>query len=156
VRHDEGMASWQQVADAEPAFAERVRALFTAHKHMTLATLRRDGSPRISGTEVEFSDGEVWLGMMPRSLKALDLRRDPRLALHGPTNDPPEDPKGWVGEAKLAGRAVETSDPAQADEPHRFRVDVTEVVLTHLNDAGDLLVVESWHEGRGLERRERA
>jgi hypothetical protein len=42
---------------------------------MTLATLRRDGSPRISGTEVEFTDGQVWLGMMPGSLKALDLRR---------------------------------------------------------------------------------
>lgn len=63
---------------------------FAVRKHATLATLRRDGSPRISGTEVVFDDeaGEIYLGMMPGSVKALDLRRDPRLALHSPTVDP--------------------------------------------------------------------
>ena len=33
--------------------------------------------------------------------------------------------------------------------------DVHEVVLTHLNDAGNRLVIESWHPGRGIEVVER-
>jgi hypothetical protein len=148
------MTRWEEFAAAEPEFAERVRRLFGAKKHLTLATLRRDGSPRISGTELEFSDGEVWLGMMPGSLKALDLRRDPRLALHAPMEDAPEaDPSSWAGDAKLAGRAVEVSDPARTDEPHRFRIQLTEVVHTRVGEPADHLVIESWHPGRGLERR---
>lgn len=83
------MARWDEVVAAEPEFAERVRQRFAARKHSTLATLRRDGSPRISATEVDFSDGDVWLGSMAGALKALDLRRDPRLALHSPTEDTP-------------------------------------------------------------------
>src|SRR5205823_6557484 len=55
---------WDDIARAEPAFAERVRALFDARKHKTMATLRKDGSPRISGMEVEFRDGDALLGMM--------------------------------------------------------------------------------------------
>jgi Pyridoxamine 5'-phosphate oxidase len=150
------VTSWDDVAAAEPEFAARVRALFEAQKHMTLATLRRDGAPRISGTEVRFTDGEVVLGMMPGSLKALDLLRDPRMALHSPTVDPPEgDPSAWPGDAKIAGRAVVTGDPdAARDAPH-FRVDITEVVHTRVGSPADHLVIESWHPGRGLERTER-
>jgi len=150
------MTRWGDVAAAEPEFAARVRTLFETQKHMTLATLRRDGSPRISGTEVRFADGEILLGMMPGSRKALDLFRDPRLALHGPTVDPPEsDHSSWAGDAKIAGRAVPTGDPdASRDAPH-FRIDITEVVLTRVGTPADHLVIESWHPGRGLERLER-
>jgi hypothetical protein len=149
------MASWKEFTAADPDFAQRVRRSFAVRKHATLATLRKDGSPRISGTEVEFDDdGEIYLGMMPASLKALDLRRDPRLALHSPTEDAPEsDPGAWVGEAKVAGRGVEVSDPTRTDEAHRFRIDVTEVVHTTVEN--DTLVIRSWHPGRGVERRER-
>ena len=92
--------------------------------------------------------------MMPGSLKARDLRRDPRLALHSPSLDPPEkDPSSWLGEAKLAGVGVEVSDPTRNDEAHRFRIDITEVVVTTVE--GDRLVIRSWHPDRGLERRER-
>lgn len=156
------MPSWSGVSSAEPDFAERVRRLFDARKHKTLATLRRDGSPRISGIETEFSDGELWLGMMPGSVKALDVRRDPRLALHSPTVDPPEvDPGSWPGEAKVAGRAVEVPEPgrdegaAEHASGHRFRVDVSEVVLTRVAPEGDRLVIEPWHEHRGYQVRER-
>ncbi len=83
------MASWAEFASAAPALASRVRQRFDVRKHKTLATLRKDGSPRISGIEVEFADGELFLGMMPGSLKLYDLERDPRLALHSPTEDPP-------------------------------------------------------------------
>ena len=142
---------------AEPEFAEHVRRTFAIRRHATLATLRRDGSPRISGTEVEFDEGgEIHLGMMPGSRKALDLRRDPRLALHCPTDDPPPDlPGAWLGDGKIAGLAVEVSDRRGNDQPHRFRVDITEVVLTTVGTPADHLVIQSWHPGRGLERRER-
>jgi pyridoxamine 5'-phosphate oxidase-like protein len=119
----------------------------SSRKHLTMATLRADGSPRISGTEVEFVDGVVRIGSMPAALKARDLQRDPRVAIHGPTIDPPQgDDRGWEGEAKIAGRAVEVESGSSA---HRFEIDVTAAVITRLNDAGDRLVVESWTPERG-------
>src|SRR5262245_20572123 len=99
------MASWSEVEAAAPELAARARTAFDAHRHKVLATLRRDGSPRLSGIEAGFVDGELLLGMMPGSRKALDLRRDPRLALHSASVDPPDDPTTWPGDAKLAGRA---------------------------------------------------
>jgi hypothetical protein len=149
------MVSWDEFAGRDPALADAVRGRFTIRKHCTMATLRRDGSPRISGTEVEFSDGQVWLGMMPGSLKAMDLRRDPRVALHSPTEDPPDDSSAWGGEAKIAGRAVEVSDPTRTDQPHRFRVDITEVALTRVGSPADHLLIESWHPDRGGRTRKR-
>lgn len=150
------MASWEQFSAAQREFAGRVRARFTARKHSTLATLRRDGSPRISGTEVVFEDGELILGMMPGSMKARDLRRDPRLALHSPTEDASEgDPSSWAGEAKIAGRAIDVTEPKRAGAGHRFRVEITEVVLTRVGEPADHLVIESWHPERGFQRRER-
>ncbi len=145
------MARWKDIVAVDADLAAHVRRCFAVAKHSTLATLRRDGSPRISGTEVDFAeDGEVYLGMMPGSLKARDLRRDPRLALHSPSQDPPEgDASSWVGDAKLAGVAVEVSDPTRDDEAHRFRINITEVVVTTVES--DHLVIRSWHPGRGIE-----
>lgn len=141
------MASWSEFEAAAPEFASRVHALLAARKHLTMATLRRDGSPRISGTEVEFAGGQLRIGSMPGAVKALDLRRDPRVAIHGPTVDPPEgDSAGWKGEAKIAGTATEVDSGSTA---HRFLIDVQEAVITHLNEAGDRLVVESWNLARG-------
>jgi len=118
-----------------------------------MATLRRDGSPRISGTEIEFADGQLGIGSMPGAVKALDLRRDPRVAIHGPTEDPPElNSAGWKGEAKIAGTATEVDSGTPA---HRFLIDVREAVITRLNEAGNRLVVESWTQARGYRVRER-
>src|SRR3712207_1867847 len=100
------MAAWRDVLAAEPELAARVQQLFDARAHKTLATLRRDGSPRISGIECRFADGDLWFGSMPEAMKALDLRRDPRFALHGGSEDPP----AWTGDAKVAGRAEEGSE----------------------------------------------
>src|SRR5438046_9827167 len=144
------MSSWGEFESVEPGFARRVRALMTARKHLTMATLRRDGSPRISGTEVEFREGQLRIGSMPGAVKARDLRRDPRLAIHGPTEDPPAaDPAAWKGEAKLAGRALEV---ASGDRSHRFVIDIREAVITHLDEAGSRLVIESWDTSRGCRR----
>jgi Pyridoxamine 5'-phosphate oxidase len=159
------MASWQELRAAEPEFAERVEALFGAGRHKTLATLRRDGGPRISGIEATFAAGELWLGMMPRSRKGQDLRRDPRMALHSPSLDPPDDPTAWGGDAKVSGRAVEeTGDEqrrafrqAQGDDGQEppgdfelFRVEIDEVVRTSVGDPADHLVIELWRPGAGL------
>lgn len=152
------MSAWLDVASAEPEFAARVQRVFDAHRHKTLATLRRDGSPRISGIEAQFADGEVWLGMMPDSLKVQDLRRDPRLALHSASEDPPPDsPSAWMGDAKIAGRAVESTAPQGSDpSAARFRIDIDEVVLITIGQPADHLLIESWHPARGLRRQKRA
>lgn len=147
------MASWTEFEAAEPEFAARVKSYLTSRKHLTMATLRRDGSPRISGTEIEFADGQLRIGSMPRAVKAIDLQRDPRIAVHGPTEDPPSGrPAAWAGEAKIAGTATEVKSDGPA---HRFVIDLNEAVLTHLNAAGDRLVVESWSPSRGLRTFER-
>jgi hypothetical protein len=148
------MVTWDEFATGAVELAEEVRTCFTVRKHCTMATLRRDGSPRISGIEVAFSDGELWLGMMSGSVKALDLLRDPRVAVHSPTVDPPEsDPGGWAGEAKVAGRVVEV--PAEEGAGHRFRVDLAEVVLTGIGSPADHLVIQSWHADQGVVRTKR-
>jgi hypothetical protein len=137
------MTSWKDVTAEVPDLAARAEALFRIRKHMTLATLRIDGSPRISGTEVQFVDGELVVGMSPESRKALDLRRDPRLALHCPTEDAPDEHQStWPGDAKVAGVAV-------ARDETTFAIDITELVLTKIADTEDCLLIESWHPGRG-------
>jgi hypothetical protein len=153
------MASWREIEHDAPDFAARVRSRFTAGTNKTLATLRRDGSPRISASELEFSsDGEITLGMMPGSMKLLDVRRDPRVAVHSPTLEPPkDDPGSGPGDAKMSGLLVEIRPPA--DNPHNgagfFKLNITEVVLTYVGTPADHLVIESWHAGRGWERRTR-
>ncbi|GDY28528.1 pyridoxamine 5'-phosphate oxidase family protein [Gandjariella thermophila] len=82
------MSSWSDFHTAAPELATAVHHRFAATGLAFRATLRRDGFPQISGIEVEFLGGEVWLGMMPGSRKAADLARDPRLALHAATADP--------------------------------------------------------------------
>jgi hypothetical protein len=156
------MTSWGTFATAEPEFAARVRALFEAGRHKTIATLRADGSPRISGIECEFVDGELRFGSMPAARKIADLLRDPRFALHGPTFHPIEGKEAeWPGEAKIAGRAVHTgailTDPsAGGPEGEQFVADITEVAITGLNPEATMLVVEVWTPVGGLRRVERA
>ena len=162
------MASWRAVEHEAPQLAASARQRFDEHRHKLLATLRVDGAPRLSGIEVTFSGGELWLGMMPGSRKGKDLRRDPRLALHSGSADPDdEDPSGWVGDAKLAGRAELVTDPAakerftgeQAQMPpgtfDLFRVELTEVTLIRVGTPPDHLVIETWREGHGVSRVER-
>ena len=162
------MATWREISAAAPELADAVRARFDAHRHKTMATLREDGSPRISGTEATFVGDDLWLGAMPGSRTATDLLRDPRLALHSSTVDETM----AEGDAKVSGRAVSVDDPAaaealvraqhpDADDPvspgpfHLFRVDVTEVSLVRIGDPPDHLVVESWTQARGYLRLER-
>jgi hypothetical protein len=155
------MPAWGEFEKAEPEFASRVRQLFDAGRHKTIATLRADGSPRISGIECEFADGELRFGSMTAARKGADLVRDPRFALHGPTFHPVEGKESeWPGEAKIAGRAVlqgPIASDGEGEQPdgEMFSTDITEVVVTALDDAATKLVVESWTPERGLRRVER-
>ena len=151
------MTAWRDVERAAPEFARRVRALFDAHRHKTIATLRADGSPRISGIETVFEDGELVFGSMPDARKGADLRRDPRFALHSATVDPIEGSEAqWPGEAKISGRAIAAGPITGGPEGDLFRADVAEVVHTHLDEKATMLVVEWWTPTHGLRRIERA
>jgi hypothetical protein len=153
--------AWKAIEQAEPEFARRVRQRFDAGRHKTIATLRADGSPRISGIEAEFADGDLRFGSMTGARKLADLTRDPRFALHGPTFHPEDGKESeWPGEAKIAGRAlpagpVTTDGASEQPDGETFVADITEVVVTGLDAAATKLVVESWTPERGLRRVER-
>jgi hypothetical protein len=162
------MLRWEDVEAEVPDLAKGVRDRFEAHGLGLLATLRADGSPRLSGIEPLFEAGDLWLGMMPGSVKAADLHRDPRLALHSATVDK----EVKEGDAKVAGRAVPVvaEDEVSAFramfsartgyEPppgpmELFRVDVAELVLLGLGDPPDHMLIRSWQPGTGYRRIER-
>jgi hypothetical protein len=157
------MSSWDQFETEAPEFAAFVRERLEAHRHRMMATLRADGSPRISGIEVTIARGELWIGGLPGSLKFADLRRDPRLAVHSGSDDPP----GFRGDARLSGRATEVLDEslkAQFFEDagggppgpfELFRLDIAEASTIREADAKDHLVIEVWKPGRAVKRIER-
>lgn len=144
--------SWAAFQAAHPAFADTVRTRFGMYRHHVLATLRKDGAPRVTGLEVDFRFGELLLGMMPGSRKALDLLRDPRFAVQA---NPGPDAEMADGDVRISGRAVEVTDPAflarfteeaKPPEPFQlFRAELDEVVLTTLGP--DEIVLRVWRPG---------
>jgi hypothetical protein len=150
------MPSWSTFERSAPELAAEVRRCLEAHKHKTLATVRRDGSPRVSGIESEFADGELWIGSMWQARKAHDLQRDPRYALHSGSDDPSE----WSGDAKVAGVAEEITDPTRVAEinegkappgpSHLFRLDVGEASVVRLNEARNGIVIDVWTPDAGV------
>ncbi|MGV4985632.1 pyridoxamine 5'-phosphate oxidase family protein [Streptomyces sp. NRAIS4] len=144
--------NWASFTAAAPELSKIAEERFGAYRHHVLATLRKDGSPRTSGLEVRFLDGELWLGMMPNSLKALDLLRDPRFALQAN----PGDADMGSGDIRITGRAFEVEDDrtkaayVEEVEPpqpfHLFRTELTEVVRTYVEDER-YLVTQVWKPG---------
>jgi Pyridoxamine 5'-phosphate oxidase len=156
------MASWSDFEAEAPELAAAAREFLEARTHKTIATLRRDGSPRISGTEATFHDGDLWWGSMANAVKALDLRRDPRFALHSGSADPTD----WQGDAKVAGRAEELTGKLRtaaveslgwelSADSHLFRADIEEVAVVRLNEERTKLLIDSWAPGRTVRRIER-
>ncbi|MDA3644646.1 pyridoxamine 5'-phosphate oxidase family protein [Saccharopolyspora indica] len=152
------MSTWQEFAERTPELAARVRARLEAFQHHVLATLRRDGAPRVSGTEVAWRGPDLVFGSMPGSRKAVDLQRDGRFALHA-NPGAPEDMMGGV-DVKLAGRAVEvTGDEHRAwveevgppsPDSHLFRLDLTEVTTTGVAEDQTHLVITRWTPTEGV------
>lgn len=147
--------NWAAFSAAEPAFARTAEERFGLFTHHILATLRKDGSPRTTGLEVRFLHGEFWLGMMPGSMKALDLRRDPRFSVQA---NPGPGTEMAGGDIRISGRAIEVEDPeviaryvgeVQPPDPgsfHLFRTELTEVVRTYIEDE-KYLAVQLWRPG---------
>jgi hypothetical protein len=159
--------NWKRFEHQAPELADLVRGRFQSTGLGFLATLRRDGSPRVSGIEPLVGPEDVLMGMMWRSLKALDLQRDPRCALHSASID-----KAVAeGDARISGRAVEHTDdralaagrqafsdatghPPPEGPMHLFTIDITEVMFLCVER--DHLVVRSWTPAGGERRVERS
>ncbi|KOX07048.1 pyridoxamine 5'-phosphate oxidase family protein [Streptomyces sp. NRRL B-3648] len=154
--------NWADFRTAVPDLARTAEERFGAYRHHVLATLRGDGSPRTSGIEVRFLGGELWLGMMPGSRKALDLRRDPRFTLQA---NPGEGTGMGGGDVRIGGRAYEVGDggakaayvkEVEPPQPfHLFRTELTEVVRTCVED-DTYLVTQVWKPGEPLRTLRRA
>ncbi|MBC9717275.1 pyridoxamine 5'-phosphate oxidase family protein [Streptomyces sp. TRM66268-LWL] len=154
--------NWASFSAAEPELAKWIEDRFGAFTHHVLGTLRKDGSVRLTGLEVRFLHGEFWLGMMPGSLKARDLQRDPRFSIMA---NPGASAEMEDGDARISGRAIEVTDPAERalyvgevqppdpDAFHLFRVELTEVVRTFIEN--DAIVMETWKPGVGVRRTSR-
>ncbi|WP_419944165.1 pyridoxamine 5'-phosphate oxidase family protein [Candidatus Poriferisodalis sp.] len=151
---------WGEFAAECDDLASRMQARFESHLHAVMATLRRDGSPRMSGMEAPIRDGHLWLGMEHTSMKAADLRRDPRFGLHSA----PESGELQGGDARIEGEAV----PADASEletflrGHHHEIDdstsmalftarIARAVLVRVESRH--LVVETWTPASGLVER---
>jgi hypothetical protein len=161
------MTTWNDVQSGAPGLAKDVRARFEATGLGYLATLRRDGSPRISGIEPWFGEGELWIGSMWQALKAKDLLHDPRFSLHAANIDKDVS----EGDARISGVAEAiTEDDARwrpaldafahttghevpPGEMHLLRLEPTEVVMLKPN--GDHLLIRTWNPTKGERRIQR-
>ena len=148
------VASWDEFRRQAPELADAVHARLGAALHTILGTVRADGAPRLTGLEVHFSEGELWLAMMPDSRKADDLRRDPRFSLHSAPDVALVD-----GDAKVSGRASLVEDdeviarfvarlPQDLPESGMalFRAEISDASLARVD--GDDMVIDIWHAGQ--------
>ena len=147
------MTTWADFEREAPELAGAVHRRLTATLPSILGTLRADGAPRLTGLEVHFGEGELWLAMMPDSRKADDLRRDPRFALHSAPDVELVD-----GDAKVSGRAVLVTDedsvarfvarlPQALPESGMalFRAELTDGSLARVDDG--FMVIDIWRPG---------
>lgn len=153
---------WDAFEQACPHIATLARERFSRDEVVLVGTTRADGSSRISPNEVDFAAGRLLLGMMWRSKKALDLLRDPRIAVHSA----PSDRMNPGGDVKLYGHAVDERDPDvrqtyrdtirarigwAPDEPeyHLFSLDVQSAGYAVFGEGSHGL---AWDPERGLRR----
>ncbi|MFL6075039.1 MAG: pyridoxamine 5'-phosphate oxidase family protein [Mycobacteriales bacterium] len=157
---------WSEFEHAQPRLAGLARQRLLDPGVVLVVTIRRDGTPRLSPVEPYVLDGDLWLSMMSGSRKAMDLRRDPRILVHGVVSHR----DGAEGELKVRGTARAEHDPAThrryaeavaADlgwrpEPgrfHLFAVDVGEVTAIRYDAASGDQFVACWPPGREYVRR---
>ncbi|MBC8280162.1 MAG: pyridoxamine 5'-phosphate oxidase family protein [Chloroflexi bacterium] len=104
--------NWQEFAQREPELAALGRERLGRNGLVMVGTLRKNGWPRISPVEPLFANGQLYLGMMWRSQKALDLLRDPRCTIHNAVSDR----QASEGEFKIYGRAFDITNPGERQE----------------------------------------
>jgi hypothetical protein len=160
--YDSPIVNWDGFKQAAPELAERAEQLFEKAGVVLVGTIRKDGSPRISPVEALITAGELYLGMMWKSFKALDLLRDPRCTIHNAIRDR----FASDGELKLHGRAVDIRDLEmrrqygdalyekigwKPEEPkfHLFSVDIESAALFVAD--GNARLVKRWRAGGPVE-----
>lgn len=159
------MVSWAEFAAKAAELASLGEARLGATGLCLVGSLRRDGWPRISPVEPLITAGQLYLGMMPRSTKALDLQRDPRCVVHSTTSDK----DGTEGDFKLYGRAVEISGEQERDsyadalyeriewrpegDYHLFAIGITEAAFVRIEDSA--MRIRSWRPGEPVTDRVR-
>lgn len=135
--------TWQMLQQQAPDLARAIESRLTANLHHILGTIRADGTPRLSGTEVEITPTQLRIGMMPDSRKLGDAERDPRFELH----TAPLDPKLVDGDAKIRGRLRHDGDVL--DQPGTaFVLDIEHVSLVRVDQ--DALELTIWDQTDGL------
>ncbi len=152
--------SWGDFAAVCGDLAQRIQQRLESHLHAVMATIRANGAPRMSGMEAPIRDGHLWLGMGRASMKAADLRRDPRFGLHSA----PESGELHQGDARIEGEAVpaSTSELKMFLRSHHHEIDdatpmalftarIARAVLVRVD--GQQLVVETWTPTVGLTER---
>lgn len=97
--------TWKTFESQSPEMAEFVRTRLH-NKVAYLATIRKDGSPRVHPFTPIIGDGYFFIFMEPTSPKGHDLRRDPRFAVHCSVSDT----SGQSGEVIVTGKAVFIED----------------------------------------------
>jgi hypothetical protein len=162
------MATWTEFAADAPELAAQAEKRLVATGLMMLATLRRDGSPRISPMEpvlvddaLVLDDGRLWLGMMGGATKSRDLQRDGRFMAHCATVDKmvsEDDVKFW-GVATVVtdhDKLTSFSDDIYRSTGYRFDVGQFDAFAVDLHGAssvgmaGDVMVVSTWLAGKGV------
>jgi hypothetical protein len=161
------MASFVDVENVEPDLADRVRAILSSTTNAVLGTIRRDGSPRLSGADPYFHDGQLRIWSMPLARKGQDLRRDPRVAVHSIPWDSRRlrDGAEAVGDAdaKVSGTAVLVTDAGERsafrswlasergleppDDWDLFTIDIDTLTVVSV-DNGEL-VIDRWSSSHG-------
>jgi Pyridoxamine 5'-phosphate oxidase len=167
------MATWTALSAEAPEIAEMAERRLVATGLLMLATLRRDGFPRISPVEtvvadgrLTLHDGRLWLGMMPGSTKSRDLQRDHRFGLHSATADKnvtDGDVKMWGTAQLVTGHdtLAKLSDDIYASVGHRFEVgefdafDLDLLGASTVEVRGDTMYVATWTPGAGVRVDER-
>jgi hypothetical protein len=157
---------WSELEVAQPRLARLGRERLLAPGVLLVATIRRDGTPRVSPVEPFVMDGDVWLSMLWQSAKAGDLLRDPRILVHSIVTNR----DGAEGEFKIRGTARAEHDPgiqrryaaavtaALGWTPtpgrfHLFAVSLGHVTFIRYDDATGDQHVAMWPPAREFTRR---
>src|SRR5690242_13905453 len=148
---------WSELERRQPALAELGRRRLLEPGVVLVATIRGDGTPRVSPVEPFVLEGALRLSMLWRSRKAADLLRDPRILVHSVITSR----DGGEGEFKIRGTARAETDPdlqarhaaavsaslGWAPEPgrfHLFAVIISEVTFIRYDDATGDQHVAQW------------
>lgn len=151
------MVTWATFQEEAPELGHLGTESFERTGLALVGSTRANGWPRISPCEPYVFDGDLYLGMMWQSKKALDLVRDPRCVVHSTVADK----EGTEGEFKAYGLARDVPEPERREtycdvlekqigwrptEPfHVFTLDLTEVGYCRFGEGKQ--IIRRWRPG---------